>query len=71
MIAARLATAAYPLLLFAGAVVLVILMTIETRRERRTAARAAERRVRPHSVHVGTAGQVAAAHLTTAIQEQP
>ncbi|NUK22044.1 hypothetical protein [Streptomyces lunaelactis] len=70
MTAGRLATAAYPLLLFAGVVVLMILMAIETRRERRAAARAAERRARPHSAHVGTAAQDAAAILTTAIQEQ-
>lgn len=70
MTAERLATAAYPLMLLAGAVVLVILMTIETRRERRAEARAQEARVRPHSTHVGTAAQDAAAILTTAIQEQ-
>lgn len=70
MTAERLVTAAYPLMLFAGAVVLVILMTIETRRERRAEARAHERAVRPHSTHVGTAAQDAAVILTTATQEQ-
>lgn len=69
MTAERLITAAYPLALLAGVVVLVILMAIETRRERRAWARAAERRARPHSAHVGTAAQDAAAVLRNALAE--
>jgi hypothetical protein len=70
MTGARIAGAAYPLALFAGVVVLVILMTIETRRERRAAARAAERRARPHSVNVGTAAEDAAAITRAALVER-
>jgi hypothetical protein len=61
MTLAWLLAASPGLALLAGAVVLVILMTIETRRERRANARAAERHARPHSAHVGTAAQHAAA----------
>jgi len=69
MTAERLATSVYPLALLAGVVVLVILMAIETRRERRAAARAAERRARPHSLNVGTADQDAAAILRVHLPE--
>jgi hypothetical protein len=61
MTAARWVTAAPPLLMLAAALVLMALLASEARRDRRRAARAAEYRARPHSTHVGTAEQDAAA----------
>ncbi|NUK07490.1 hypothetical protein HRW18_05565 [Streptomyces lunaelactis] len=70
MTVARLITASPALILGASVIVLFVLVVREDHRARRANARAAERRARPHSAHVGTAAEDAAAILNTAIQEQ-
>lgn len=70
MTAARAAGAAYPLLLAAALLIAVGLWGSWRRQDRRRDARAAERRARPHSAHVGTAQQDAAAVALAAVREQ-
>jgi len=67
---ARLVFAAPGLALLAAMVVLALLVAGEERRTRRVEARRAERAARPHSAHVGTAAEDAAAILTTRITEE-
>jgi len=67
---ARLLCAAPGLALLAAMVVLVLLVASEERRTRRVEARRAEHRARPHSAHVGTAAEDAAAILTTRLHEE-
>jgi ABC-type nickel/cobalt efflux system permease component RcnA len=59
--AARAVGAAYPLLLAAALLIAAGLWVSWRLQDRRRAARAAERHARPHSTHVGTAEQDAAA----------
>ncbi|MEV8353167.1 hypothetical protein ACFVTT_34135 [Streptomyces niveus] len=70
MTLARLLTAAPALILLAAMVVVLVLVYGEHRRLRRVEAGAAEYAARPHSVHVGTAAQDAAAITRAAITEQ-
>ncbi|TLQ43465.1 hypothetical protein [Streptomyces marianii] len=66
----RAAGLIYPGLLLFAVAVLVVQLVAEGRRQRRTAARLAERAARPHSVNAGTAQQDAAALTLQAIREQ-
>ncbi|MEU0667160.1 hypothetical protein ABZ508_02715 [Streptomyces lavendulocolor] len=70
MTAARAVGAAYPLLLAAALLIAAGLWVSWRLQERRRAARAAERHARPHSTHVGTAQQDAAAIALAAVREQ-
>lgn len=69
MTAARLISALPALCMAAALLTFAGLVTVELLRDRRIARRA-ERRARPHSAHVGTAAQDAAAILRTALDEQ-
>jgi hypothetical protein len=68
MLEARIIDAITPLILCAALLTLAALLLSEDRRLRRQ-ARAAEERARPHSVHVGTAADHAAALMTARIRE--
>jgi hypothetical protein len=65
---ARIIDALTPLTLCLAFLTLAVLLLSEDRRLRRR-ARAAEERARPHSAHVGTAAEDAAAILTARIRE--
>jgi len=67
---ARLIGAAPGVALLVAMVVLVLLVAGEERRTRRVEARRAEHRARPHSAHVGTAAEDAAAILTARLTEE-
>ncbi|WP_405799318.1 hypothetical protein [Streptomyces sp. NBC_01506] len=67
MTAERFAGATPVLVILASGIVLTVLVIGEARRVRRAEARAAERAARPHSVHVATAVQDAAAITQAAI----
>lgn len=69
MTEARIIGAITPLILCAAFLILAALLLSEDRRLRR-AARTAERAARPHSTHVGTAAEDAAALMTTRIREE-
>jgi len=66
----RLMTAAPALAMAAALFTVAIILFGYCLRERRTEARAAEQQARPHSAHVGTAAQDAAAILRDALDER-
>lgn len=70
MTATRLLTAAPALVLLAAMVIVLVLVVGEHRRLRRVEAGQAEYAARPHSVHVGTVAQDAAAITRAALAEQ-
>lgn len=70
MTAARLIAATPALIVGASLLILCVLVFVEARRARRTEARAAERRARPHSANVATAAEDAAAITRTALDKE-
>jgi hypothetical protein len=68
MLEARIIDAITPLCLCAAFLILAVLLLSEDRRLRRQ-ARAAEERARPHSAHVGTAAEDAAALMADRLRE--